>query len=104
MGGAEGGDGGAAAEADEIAEVGVGPHAEGFRDVAGRAGAEIAGASANKQGVDFFRMKLGFCKGLGEGFGGKSGRVGFEGSVEVLRALIKHGTKIGGGELAGGDA
>ncbi len=104
MGGAEGGYGGAAAEADEIAEVGVGAHAEGFRDVTGRAGTEIAGAGANKQGIDFFRMKLGLCKGLGEGFGSKAGRVGFEGSVEFLRVLIKHGTKIGGGELAGGNA
>jgi hypothetical protein len=72
--------------------------------VAGRAGAEIAGASANKQGVDFFRVKVGLGKGLGEGLGGKGRSVGFEGSVEVLRALAKHGAEIGGGELAGGDA
>ena len=104
MGGAESGDGGPAAETDEIAEIGVGPHAEGFRDVAGRAGTEIAGASANKQGVDFFRVQIGLGKGLGEGLGGKNGSVGFEGSVELLRALAKHGAEIGGGELAGGNA
>ena len=104
MGCAESGDGGTAAEADEIAEVGVGPHAEGFRDVAGRAGAEIAGAGANKEGVDFFRLQVGLGKGLGEGLGRKNGSVGFEGSVEVLRALVKHGAEIGGGELAGGNA
>ena len=71
MGGTEGGDGGAAAEADEIAEVGVGAQAEGFRDVAGRAGAEVAGAGANKESVDFFRVQIGLGKGLGEGLSGK---------------------------------
>ncbi len=104
MGGAKGGDGGTAAEADEIAEIGVGAQAEEFRDVAGRAGAEIASAGTNKEGVDFFRVKVGLGKGLGESLGGKGRRVGFEGSVELLRALVKHGAEIGGGELAGGDA
>ena len=104
MGGAQSRDGGAAAETDEIAEVGVGAQTEGFRDVAGRAGAEVAGAGANKEGVDFFRVKVGLGNGLGEGLGGKGRRVGFEGSVEFLRTLVKHGAEIGGGELAGGDA
>ncbi len=104
MGGTESGDGGAAAETDEIAEIGVGAQSEGFRDVAGRAGAEIASAGANKEGVDFFRVKVGLGKGLGEGLSGEGGRVGFEGSVEILRALAKNGAEISSGELAGGDA
>ena len=53
------------AEADEIAEVGVGAQAEGFRDVAGRAGAEVAGAGAEEKGVEFVGGKAGFLQGLG---------------------------------------
>ena len=104
MGGAQSRDGGATAEADEVAEVGVGAQAEGLRDVARRAGAQVAGAGANKERVDFFRMQFGLGEGFGERRGGEGGSVGFEGSVEILRALAKDGAEIGGGELAGGDA
>src|SRR5690606_9106088 len=52
VGGAQGGDGGAAAEPDEIGETGIRPQAELFGDMAGDSGAEVAGAGAEKEGVD----------------------------------------------------
>ena len=102
--GAEGGDGRAAAEADEIAEVGVGAKAEAFRDVARGAGAEVAGAGAEEKGIEMRGGEAGFIQGFGEGFGGEGGGVRLEGAVQRLRVLPKYGGEIGSGELAVADA
>ena len=104
VGGAESGDGGAATEAYEIAQVGIGAEAEAFGNVAGGAGAEVAGAGAEEEGIDFLRCEAGFSQGFGECFGGECGGVDFEGAVQRLCVLPEDGGEIGGGELAVADA
>lgn len=52
-------DGGTAAKAYEVLKIDVVSHAELFRQMAGDAGANVTGASANKEGVDLGGWEVG---------------------------------------------
>ncbi len=77
-GGAERRNRGAAAETDEVLEKRVGAQAELLGDVAGEAGAEIAGAGADEEGVELIRAEIGLGEGGGERAGGEGGAFGAE--------------------------
>ena len=103
-GGAERGDGGAAAEADEVLEEGVGAEVERFRDVAGEAGAEVAGAGADEERVELIGAEAGLGEGGGERAGGEGGAGGAEEGVEFVGGAVEDFLDFRSGEVAGGDA
>ena len=104
LGGAQGGDGGAAAEADDVLEKGVGAETKIFRDVAGHAGAEVAGAGADEQGVELVGAQSGAGERGGEGAGGEFGRGESEGGVELVGRVVENVFDVGHGEVALRDA
>jgi hypothetical protein len=103
-GGAEGGDGGTAAEADEILEKGVGAEAEGFGDVAGDTGAEVASAGADEEGIELVGVQAGAGEGGGEGAAGEGGCLAAKGRVERVGGGREKIFERGKREVAGGDS
>ena len=79
----------AAALADEVESEHVGAQAETFADIAGEAGAEVTGASADENGVNFRRRTIGIGEGALCGFGCERGSVFREAGVQNIRSQIK---------------
>ena len=104
MGSPQCGNGRATAEADKIAEVSIGAKAEFFREMAGRAWAEIAGAGAEKKCVDFCGVETCFADGFFQSDGGEIRCLALEGMVELLCIHFENRQQIWGGELTLGDA
>lgn len=100
---AEGRDGGTAAEADEIAEVGIRSKAKFFRDVTGRSGAEVAGAGAEKKCVNVFSDEPGLYDGFFQSIRREIWSVVLEGMVELLSIHFKNRLEIRSSELPGLD-
>ncbi len=104
LGGAERRDGGAAAEADEVLEVGVGAQAELLGDIAGDARAEVAGAGADEQRVELVGAQAGLGEGAGEGAAGEERGLAAEGLVELVGGGGEHLVDGRVGEVARGHA
>lgn len=83
--GAQRGNGGTATEADEIDEISIGAKADFFRDMAGDARAEVAGAGAEEQRVERGNVEVGGDEGFFEGGDGEFRRFAFVIFVELLR-------------------
>ncbi len=103
-GAAQHGNGGAAAEADEILKKGVGAKAELFGDVAGQAGAEIARAGADEERVEIGRTKMKLVESGREGAACERGCFVTKAGVELVGREVEDVGELGGREVAFGDA
>lgn len=89
MGSTEGGDGCSTAETDEVTEIGVRAEAGFFSYVAGGSRAQVAGAGAEEEGIDFPGADCGFFDCFLESLVGKGRVCRFEGVVELLSVLLE---------------
>jgi hypothetical protein len=100
----EGGEGGATALADEIEEGRGGRKPKAFGNIAGKAGAEVAGAGGDKEGIDLGGLELGFGQGALGGPGGKVGGVLAEAGHHGIGTEVEGFADLVQGEVAAFDA
>ena len=75
--------------ADEVERKNIRPQAELLRDIARQAGTEIAGASADDDGIHFGGLAVGIVQGAHGGFNGERGRVLGKAGLQRVRGLVK---------------
>ena len=101
---AQGGNGRAAAETDEILEKGIGAQPEFFGDVTRDAGAEIAGAGADQERVEVGGAKTNRGQRSRECARRQGGCLGAKDGVELVGGAFENVINLWRGEVSGRDA